>query len=161
MGSLYNPFFFMKKKSFLYFGLLAVLAVSLSACSTGQETAKKTSSAETIIEAVIPSVLAQNENFIYEMYSEEAFNELKGNTAFAVFVHSKSCGTCAKKNNQILSEIEKFTDGKILKMEYSEAPMEFIKTYSVNKYDTFVMFDIDGNATTVKGASIEEVRDSL
>jgi tartrate dehydratase beta subunit/fumarate hydratase class I family protein len=154
----------MKKNTILSLAIGLVLTLGLAGCSQTSNTntsQTENSTTQKIAEIMVPTVLAQNENFVYEDFSQKSFDALKGKEAFAVFVHSKSCGTCAKKNKQIIEEIEQFNVGKILKMEYSDAPMEFVKTYEVNKYDTFVMFDAQGNATTVKGASVEDVREAL
>ncbi len=110
---------------------------------------------------VATQVLAQNANFTYQTFDNESFNNLKGNEAFAVFVHSKTCGTCAKKEKQIMEEITQFNNGTILKMDWDSAPTEFLKNYEVNKYDTFVVFDAEGNHQTIKGAKVEEVRTSV
>lgn len=125
------------------------------------ETTKPTGSLQAQEPAPSTIVLAQNAGFTYENYTDAAFADSLGNEAFAVFVHSRSCGTCAKKNEQIMTEIEQFTDGKIFKMEYDEAPQSFIETYAVTKYDTFVVFDSDGNHETIKGAKVEAVRSSI
>lgn len=106
-------------------------------------------------------VLAKNNDFQYETFSESRFDELKGKESFSVFVHSKNCGTCAKKNKEIIDDVNKFQSGTILKLEYDEAPQNFLEKYEVTKYDTFVNFDTKGNATTIKGAKVEEVRNAI
>lgn len=129
---------------------VTVMALVLTGCSKEQ-----------VAQTLTPSVYAQNANFTYQDYTDEAFNELKGAKAFSVFVHSKTCGTCAKKDKQIINEVDQFTVGTILKMEYADAPQDFIKTYGINKYDTFVTFDAAGNHTTTKGAKVDAVRTDI
>lgn len=143
----------MKNHIFLRLGLVAVALLGLSACTSGTP--------DPTAHTGIPTVYAENAGFQYESYTDEKFDDLLGNEAFTVFVHSKSCGTCKRKDKQIINEVGEFQSGVILKMEYANAPMDFKKEYGVTGYDTFVLFDADGNHTTKKGASISEVRDAL
>ena len=106
-------------------------------------------------------VIAQSDVFTYEAFSDERYEELLGSESFAVFFHSKTCGTCAKKNTQIIDEVDDFSGGTILKIEFSESDTELRKELGVTNYDTFVIFDADGNATTTPGASIDDVRDAI
>jgi len=138
------------------FALVAVLAVStafLAGCSHTPSSSSPMS--------LVPTVLAQTPDFTYETYTEKRFNELKGSEAFTVFVHSKSCGTCTKKNQQIVDQAGDFTSGMILKMDWDGAPKAFKDAYGVVKYDTFVRFDAAGNHTTNRGATVDEVRSGM
>jgi bacterioferritin-associated ferredoxin len=145
---------YMKKHIRIIGAFALVLSASvLTACSR-EEVAQ-------VVETVVPTVLAQNADFTYETFSDERYAELKGNEPFAVFAHSKSCGTCAKKNKEILDEVEDFTTGTILKMEYGEADSEFLQTYGITNYDTFVTFDASGNHTTTPGAEVDTVREKI
>lgn len=140
----------MQKKS-LFVGVIAVLAIAIGFFVTsGPDNASQSS-----------TVLAQSGSFVYETYTQERFEALRGNEAFSVFVHSRSCGTCAKKHQQIIDEVNTFGNGTILKLEYDEASQEFLSEFEVTKYDTFVNFDASGNATTVKGANVEDVREEI
>lgn len=109
----------------------------------------------------VAAVHAQTDSFVYEDYTEARFNELKGHEAFAVFVHSRTCGTCAKKHNEIIDTAGDFTNGVILKMEYSDAPQPFLEAYGVTTYETFVSFDAEGNHSTQLGESISNLRTTL
>ena len=131
-------------------GIIAVFAILF----VGSKMLHSTPSAEA-------AILAQNGNFTYETFTQERFDALKGNEEFSVFVHSKACGTCAKKNKEIIEDVQTFTKGAILKLEYDEAPQEFLREYGVTKYDTFINFNADGSSSTVKGASVGQVRNSL
>lgn len=108
--------------------------------------------------AVIPTVYAQTDNFVYEDFSQAKFDSLLGKEDFSVFVHNRSCGTCAKKNNEIIDEAAQFRAGTILKMEFSEAPKEFLNSYGVVSYDTFVNFSSNGSFETVRGGLVDDVR---
>ena len=149
------------KNIFLTGALVAAVAVGGTFVYLQQNGQSDTSVASAIGDVLVPKVLAQSADFTYEEYSQARFDDLEGNEAFAVFVHSKTCGTCAKKNNQIIDEVAAFPSGMILKMEYSDAPQSFLAEHGVTKYDTFVIFDAAGNATTIKGADVAEVRDAL
>lgn len=115
----------------------------------------------TSVSVASAEVLAESSDFTYETFTQERFDELRGSEAFVVFVHSRSCGTCAKKNKTIIDDVASFPNGTILKMEYDEAPQAFLEEHGVTKYDTFVIFNQDGSAETKKGASIDEVKESL
>lgn len=106
-------------------------------------------------------VIAESETFAYEQFTDERFEELRGSEAFAVFFHSNTCGTCAKKNQQIVDEVADFDGGVILKQEYSEAPTQLLAELEVTKYDTFVLFAADGTFQTILGASVDQVRDAI
>lgn len=115
-------------------------------------------------ERVIPgvqTVLAQSDVFTYETFTQERYEELLGTESFAVFFHSKSCGTCAKKHQQIIDEAGDFTGGTILKLEFSEASADIRRELNVANYDTFVTFDREGNAQTVPGADVSDVREAI
>ena len=112
-------------------------------------------------ESFAPTVYAENADFTYESFTQEAFEDLKGEENFSVFVHSRSCSTCAKKNKEIIDEVAQFDTGTILKLEYDNATQDFLKKYGVSKHDTFVNFDESGNFETVKGAQVDDVRLTL
>lgn len=153
-------FYFMKRfANTLSITSTIAFALVLAACNGSSGNDVAVNSVPSV--PFVPTVLAQSDSFTYETYSPEAFASLKGSEAFSVFVHSNTCGTCAKKNQEIISDVATFTDGTILKMEYSEAPASFLETYGVTTYDTFVNFDESGNATTIKGAAISDVRDTI
>lgn len=109
----------------------------------------------------VSNVIASSGEFTYETFSQERFNELEGSEAFAVFFHSESCGTCAKKNKQIIDEVSAFSGGVILKQEFSEASSALRSDLGVTNYDTFVVFDARGNSQTVAGASVNDVRKAI
>lgn len=140
------------KKGFIGFALVALVLV-IGAMAADSDDPVSIANVE-----VIPTVFAQTENFTYESFSQERFDSLKGSEAFSVFVHNKACGTCAKKNNQIIDEAEEFSAGTILKMEFSKAPKEFLEKYNVAGYDTFVNFAADGSFETVRGGKVDDVR---
>lgn len=106
-------------------------------------------------------VHAQTEQFLYEDFSEESFEMLKGQESFAVFVHSRTCGTCAKKHRDIINKAGDFSAGTILKLEYSNASQEFIEMYEVTSHDTFILFDAEGNHETTLGQSVMDVKMGL
>jgi len=127
--------------------LLAIggIALTLSGCSTPDASAQ---------------VIASNGSYNYETFTQDRFDQLLGSEAFTVFVHSKTCGTCAKKEKQIIDEISQLST-TILKMSWDGAPTDFLAKYGIAKYDTFITFDTTGNANTVKGAQVEDVRGSV
>jgi thiol-disulfide isomerase/thioredoxin len=127
----------------------------------GGSQAATRSAVEKVVNIIVPTVHAQNADFTYQDFDTATYNNLRGNEEFAVFFHSKTCGTCAKKNAQIIDEVSQFTDGTILKAEFSEADAAMLKELGVAKYDTFVTFDAAGNPTTVKGAQVADVRNAI
>ncbi len=133
--------------------IIALSALVVTACGAG---GNKTTSVD-----FIPQVYAQTETFTYEDFTTERYEALKGKESFAVFFHSKACGTCKGKNDEIIKEVSDFTDGTILKMEYSDAPQAMLKQYGVTKYDTFVVFNANGSFETIKGAKVDDVREKM
>jgi hypothetical protein len=141
----------MGKKLLLGIGAIAlVVAVALSV-----------SSPETPSLVGVSEVIAESPDFVYETFSQERYDELRGADAFAVFFHSESCGTCAKKHQQIVDEVSDFSGGVILKQEYSEASTSLLSELGVSNYDTFVVFDERGNFETLPGATISNVREVI
>lgn len=159
-------------KSILIVGGIAIVAGAILLLGRGpadtppvaQNTQQEAVNDSVQDEPIIPgvqTVLAQSDVFTYETFTQERYDELLGSESFAVFFHSKSCGTCAKKNQQIVDEVDDFTGGTILKLEFSEASAEIRRELDVANYDTFVVFDRDGNSQTVPGADVSEVREAI
>ena len=131
----------MKKKS--YRVALVLIGTVLAACmfASCEKSAKAPTQINLTQTAPTPAVLASANSFSYQEFDDASFEDLKGKEKFAVFVHSRSCGTCAKKNKQIIDDVSQYTDGKILKLEFDKASTDFLEAYGVTKYDTFVVFD--------------------
>lgn len=141
----------MAKQLLLGIGAIAlVVAVALSV-----------SSSESPRLVGVSEVIAESPTFVYETFSQERYQALKGSEAFAVFFHSASCGTCAKKHQSIIDTVGTFSGGAILKQEFSEASVELLSELGVTTYDTFVIFNADGSFETVTGATIAEVREAI
>lgn len=111
--------------------------------------------------AIIPQVYAENADFTYETFTEEKFETLRGTEEFAVFFHSASCGTCRGKDKEIISEVADFTDGTILKLEYSDAPEAIRTELGVKGYDTFTVFAADGSFETKKGMKVDDLKTKI
>jgi thiol-disulfide isomerase/thioredoxin len=135
----------------------AILGVLVAVVAIGGITLTMNSSTP----SAAAQVLASNGNFTYETFTEARYNQLRGTEAFAVFFHSKTCGTCAKMNQEIIDEVSKFTNGRILKAEFSEMSSTMLKELGVAKYHTTVVFDENGEFTTLKGAMPDAVRNQL
>ena len=75
---------------------------------------------------------------------------------------NKACGTCVGKENEIKSRINELPEGtSILRAEYSEISEAELAKYGVVKYDSFTVFDADGNFETIRGASVDDVAGKL
>lgn len=145
----------MSKKSILSLGAAAILLV-VGIMAFGGDKGQSSPAL-----SVIPTVHAQSHDFLYEDFSQERYDALRGSEAFAVFFHSRSCGTCAKKHQQIIGEVNQFSGGTILKLEFDEADADLLRELGVIKYDTFVVFDASGNPITIPGAGIDDVRNAI
>ena len=142
----------------LLIGMMA-MTVLLSSCGyLDNITSTKSDSSDTIT-----SVTTDNDSFTYFTYSKSATAELEAEgTPYAVFWASESCGTCAKKDSEIQNRLEELPKGTaILRAEFGEIPDETLETYGVVKYDSFTVFNGEGEFETIRGASIDEVANKL
>lgn len=142
----------------LFIGMIT-MTVLLSSCGYLDDI---TSTGSVDTESVV-STTTDNNTFAYLTYSKSATAQLEEEgSPYAVFWASKSCGTCAKKDAEIQNRINELPEGTaILRAEFEEASDEDLNTFGVVKYDTFTVFNADGEFETIRGASIDEVASKL
>lgn len=80
----------------------------------------------------------------YEEFSQEKFNQLKGNDKFVVMFYADWCGTCRAWEKSILSELEGLPEStKILKASFDDETA-LKEELEVKMQSTAVFFNADG-----------------
>jgi thiol-disulfide isomerase/thioredoxin len=152
------------KKAFISLSIL-LLGLSISACSTNKSISveKSNVSPNTNVETTSNSdTITKTDNFLYANYSEKKYNELLGKEKFALFFHSKSCSTCRGKSAEIQEKQDSFPENTtVLKVEFDDAPQSLKKKFKVVKYDTFIIFNDNGDSNQQKAISIDKLISSL
>lgn len=144
--------------------LLTISLLFLSACSL-LNTTNVTSEPEIIMEKPHIEVVEEKTmespdvtEEVYISYTEEKFNELKGNESFALFFHAGWCPTCRKLDNDIKASVDDLASIKILKIDYDTSE-EMKKEYGIRIQHTVVFFNEDGSvAETDIGTSLKDIK---
>lgn len=144
-----------------YLSILAAIALTtVAACSETEDKkanivqmTQKTESQKGVSK-MAAEVKAKNG---YMDFSADKYAMLRSKQEpFALFFHSKTCGTCRGKDAE-LKEMNLSLDMPVLKVEFSESPASLRKETGVTSYDTFVVFSEGGAMQKMVGASVPEV----
>lgn len=142
-------------------GSIMVLGLILGGCSLGTDGTQDQAS----IPTPTPTPVAQenNNSFTYITYTKSTVTQAEASEKpYAIFWANKACGTCAKKESEIKSRMDELPEGtSILRAEFSEVSEAELSKYGVVKYDSFTVFDADGNFETIRGASVDDVAGKL
>ncbi len=94
----------------------------------------------------------------YEEFTSETRQSLEeANQPYVVFFHANWCSWCRARNAEILAAIDTLPENtRILKADYDKNE-ELKKEFGVNKQDTYVFVDSNGEATLKMGASTETI----
>ena len=99
---------------------------------------------------------------VYQSYSAEAYEELKGNRPFAVFFHADWCPTCVKMEANIQAELASFPAGTNILVASFDDETELKKEYGVTSQSTIVVVDAGGNKTASLGSPTNmELKDAF
>lgn len=100
--------------------------------------------------AVTPPTQALTGGAAYEDYSEEMYEELKGQKPFVLFFHAAWCGECRSVEKELKANLHTYSeDIIILKADY-DSETELRKEFDVKVQTTFVIFDAEGNVVVNK-----------
>jgi len=94
----------------------------------------------------------------YLAFNEAEFEKAKDNGKdIAIFFHSKSCGSCAKLDEDIVANTRNISDDTIIFKADWDTSADLAAKYGVDKYHTVTVFDGD-EATNIKGLfTLEEL----
>ena len=99
----------------------------------------------------------------YVDYSEELYQSLLGNDAFALFFHAEWCPLCRNLEKEIVPNINDFPDGtKILKVNYDEATT-LRQEYKITVQASFVIINAQGEVTDtlLYGPKVEAAKKAI
>lgn len=140
-----------------------VLLTFLSACEAApvEETAEEMEESEIEEEVMENSVDADTEG-IYTEFSQESYDALLGEKAFALFFHAPWCPVCVGMEEDIMSNLSGFPEGtQILKVDYDTAT-ELKETYGIKSQSIVVILNSAGEVeATLAAPSAETLQEEF
>ncbi len=108
----------------------------------------------------------KTEEPVYEDFSQEKYEELKGSKPVVLFFHAEWCPTCKQIEGDVTTELSNFPKGtKILQADF-DTENELKAEYDIVVQSTLVVLDADGNVVEKLAAPsnseiISTINDSL
>lgn len=151
-----------------YTSILAIIATTLilSACTPTEtpETPESTTveTSETTSNTTEETTTEPTETEAYAPYTEELYNSLVGEQAFALFFHAEWCPTCRQMEKEITANLSTLPEGtQILKADY-DTESELKKEYGITSQSTVVIIDAEGKAVkTLSAPTSTEIVEEL